>query len=72
MPVHLLQSGDDQAIVLLVITVGALCARRWRITRTTVTALLIGAGLIGLTVVVNLYILHYIAGYLTKLGHVIG
>ena len=72
MPVHLLQSGDDQAIALLVIIAGALCAKRWRISRATVTALLIGAGLIGLTVLVDLYILHYIAGYLTKLGHIIG
>jgi hypothetical protein len=72
MPVHLLHSGDDQAIVLLVIIFGALCARRWHITRAVVTALLIGAGLISLTVIVDLYILHQIAGYLTKLGHIIG
>lgn len=72
MPVHLLHSGDEQAIALLVIIVGALCARSWRITRAMVTALLIGAGLIGLTVIVNLYILHQIGGYLGDLGHVFG
>jgi multisubunit Na+/H+ antiporter MnhB subunit len=71
MPVHLLLAGDDQAIVLLVIIFGVLVVRRWRVTRAIVTALLIGAGLVALTVIVDLYILHQITGYLSKLGHII-
>jgi multisubunit Na+/H+ antiporter MnhB subunit len=71
MPVHLLHAGNDQAIALLVIIFGVLCVRRWRIARAIVTALLIGAGLIALTVTVDLYILHHITGYLGKLAHII-
>jgi hypothetical protein len=72
MPVHLLHSGDDQAIALLVIIFAGLWARHSRIARAVITALFICAGLIALTVIVDLHILHQVTGYLTKLGHIIG
>jgi hypothetical protein len=72
MPVHLPHSGDDQAIVLLVIIFCVLCARHWRVTRAIIVALLIGFGLIVLTVTVDLYILHQSTGFVIKLGHIIG
>jgi hypothetical protein len=71
MPVHLLHAGDDQAVALLVIILGVLAARRWRTARAVAAALLIGAGLMALTATVDLYILHQVTGYLSRLGRII-
>jgi hypothetical protein len=71
MPVHLLHAGDDQAVALLVIIFGVLAVRRWRTARAVVAALLIGAGLMALTATVDLYILHQVTGYLSRLVRII-
>ncbi len=71
--VHLLHSGGDQAITaLLVLILGGLCARHWRITLAIIAALLIGAALIALSVIADFYMVREITGYLHRLGHLIG
>jgi hypothetical protein len=61
-------TGDFQAIAFISIGfLAILCARYWRITLTILVALLIGAGLIALNVIVDLRVLHSVIGYLHDL-----
>jgi hypothetical protein len=72
MPVYLPHSADYQAITFLGIGfLGILCARYWRITLAIVAALLIGAGLIALNVILDLRVLHQVIGFLAELRHVL-
>jgi hypothetical protein len=77
MPSHLLHSAhffsaSDQALIALSgIVFTGLCVRYWRITLTILAALLLGAALIALSVVVDLHIIREITGYLHDLGHLI-
>jgi hypothetical protein len=69
MPVILPHSGDFQ--VIAVFSIGllvVLCARYWRVTLAIVTALLIGAGLVALNVIVDVRLLHMVIGFLHGLG----
>jgi hypothetical protein len=71
MPVILPHSGDYQVIALFSIgLLVVLCARYWRATLAIVTALLIGAGLIALNVIVDLRLLHMVTSFLDGLGRV--
>jgi hypothetical protein len=73
MPAYLPHSGDDQAIAVLGIGfLGLLCARYWRITLAIAAALLIGAGLVALNVILDLRVLHQVIGYLHELRHLFG
>jgi len=68
MPIYLSHSGDYQVIALVGVGfLGLLCARYWRVTLAVVTALLIGAGLIALNVIVDLRVLHQAIGWLDQL-----
>jgi hypothetical protein len=72
MPSHLLHAGSDQAVIaFFAIIFTALCVRYWRITLTIVGALLLGAALIALSVIVDLHLIHEITSYLHSLGHLI-
>jgi hypothetical protein len=72
MPIHLLHSASDQAVIALFgIVFTGLCVRYWRVTLAILAALLIGAALIALSVIVDLHMIHGIAGYLHKLGDII-
>jgi hypothetical protein len=73
MPAYLPHSGDEQAIAVLGIGfLGLLCARYWRVTLTIATALLIGAGLVALNVILDLRVLHQVIGYLQELRRLFG
>ena len=72
MPVHLPHSGNFQVIAVVgFIVLVVLCARFWRVTLTIVAALLIGAGLVALNIIVDLRLLHAAAGFLHWLGRVL-
>jgi hypothetical protein len=72
MPIHLLHSDGGQAIALLVIIVGGICVRYWRITLSIAAALLISTALIALSVVTDLHIAHEVTMYLRDLGRIVG
>jgi hypothetical protein len=72
MPNHLLHSDGGQAIALLVLIVGGICVRYWRITLSVLAALLIGTALIALSVVTDLHIAHHVTVYLRDLGRLPG
>ena len=72
MPVYLPHSADSQAIAFLGVGfLVILCARYWRVTLAIVAALLIGAGLIALNVILDLRVLHQLIGFLGELRHVL-
>ena len=72
MPVYLPHSGNFQVIAVFGLIVRVvLCARFRRATLTIIAALLIGAGLIALNVIVDLRLLHLVAGLLHWLGRVL-
>ena len=72
MPIHLLHSDGGQAIALFALIVGGICVRFWQITLSILAALLIGAALIGLSVVTDLHIAHQVSMYLRDLGRTVG
>jgi hypothetical protein len=73
MPIHLPQTGDFQVVaVFSLVVLGALCARYWRATLAVAAAVLIVAGLIALNVVLDLRVLHQLAGYLHDIRQVFG
>jgi len=72
MPIHLLHSDGGQAIALLVLIVGGICVRYWRITLSIAAALLIGTALIALGVITDLRIAHEVIMYLRDLGRIVG
>ena len=72
MPNHLLHSDGGQTIALLVLIVGGICVRYWRITLSIAAALLIGTALIALSVITDLHIAHQVTMYLRDLGRGVG
>ena len=72
MPNHLLHSDGGQTIALLVLIVGGICVRYWRITLSIAAALLISTALIALSVVTDLHIAHQVTMYLRDLGRIVG
>jgi hypothetical protein len=72
MPIHLLHSGDGQAIALLVLIVSGICVRYWRITLSIAAALLICTAFIALSVITDLRITHEVTMYLRDLGRIVG
>ena len=72
MPIHLLHSDGGQAIAVLVVIVGGICVRYWRITLAIAAALLIGSALIALSVITDLHIAHQVTLYLRDLGRIVG
>jgi hypothetical protein len=72
MPSHLINAGSDQVVIaFFAVIFTALCVRYWRITLAILGALLLGAALIALSVIVDLHIVHEITGYLHSLGRMI-
>jgi len=70
MPVHLFLSTDDQVVMaFFAVVFTGICVRYWRITLAVLAGLLIGAGLIALSVIIDLHIIHDITAYLHDVGH---
>jgi hypothetical protein len=68
MPVYLPHSSDFQVLAVFgIVVLVVLCARFWRVVLAAVAALLIAAGLIALSVVLDLRLLHFVTGFLHRM-----